>query len=425
MKYFLFALGCKVNSYENSALGEELNSLGHEKTSNPEEADLIVINTCSVTSTADQKSRQHIRKFKRACPKGIVAVMGCYSEKNGQECIESGADIVVGTIGRKKIISHIDEFIKDRKPILDVMKAGRNASYEEFGTVAYSDATRAYLKVQDGCDNFCSYCLIPSLRGNSRSRERSEILFEAKKLVEKGYKEIIITGIHIGRYGYDLYPSYNLSNLLKDIMDLCPGLYRLRVSSLDEVEIDDAFLSLLENYPQLVSHLHIPLQSGSSKVLKSMGRRYDTEAFLNKIERIRKARPDIAITTDVIVGYPGESEEDFLESYSFCEKARFAEIHVFPFSARKGTLAAKMKDTSPEIKKDRVKRLLSLSKKMREEYESSFYGKELEVLFEDFNPEKKIARGHTSNYLLVKKESDVSLHNQIINVLYSPDSKAD
>lgn len=426
MAFYLFALGCKVNSYENDTLRKALEERGEQEAASPEEASLIIINTCSVTATADQKSRQHIRRMRRLSPKAIIAVMGCYSEMHGQESLAMGADIVVGTSSRHRLLEYVDAFLKTGTKICDVKKSVRHESYEEMGQMALSDNARAYLKIQDGCDNFCSYCLIPTLRGNSRSRDKNDALKESHRLFEAGYQEIIIAGIHIGAYGKDLGDgSYRLGDLLKDMLDLSPKLPRLRISSLEESEIDERILDLLRNYPQVVDHLHLPLQSGSASVLKRMKRHYDTQAFLDTLDKIRAIRPEIAITTDVIVGFPGESDEEWKETLAFCEKARFAEIHVFPFSPRSGTYAATLPDTAPDIKEARVHELLALSKRLREDYESRFYGRTLNVLFEDYDPQKKMAYGHSGNYLLVGVPCDEKKHGKIESILYTPENRAD
>jgi len=426
MRFYLFALGCKVNSYENDALREALLKRGDVESQKPEECDLLVLNTCSVTATADQKSRQHIRKFRRLAPEAVLAVMGCYSEEHGRESLEMGADIVIGTASRDKLLSYVDSFRLHHQKILDVSKDVRHFPYEEMGPMAFSDNARAYLKIQDGCDNFCSYCLIPFLRGNSRSRKKEEALRESRRLAEAGYKEIIIAGIHIGAYGKDIGDgSYRLADLLADMLRLSPTLPRLRISSIEESEISEKMLSLLRDYPQVVDHLHIPLQSGSSSVLRRMKRKYDTEAFLRTLSEIRKVRPEIAITTDVIVGFPEESEEEWKETLSFCEKAAFAEIHVFPFSSRQGTYASTLVDTPAPIKERRVHELLALSKKLRSEYESRFYGKKLSILFEEDDVATGFSYGHSGNYLLVKTPSSTPLRGQIREVVYSPETAAD
>lgn len=426
MNFFAHSLGCKVNNYEVAAITKSLIEEGH-KASSLEEADLIVLNTCSVTGQADQKSRQHIRRFRRANEHACLLVMGCYSEAAGEECLSFGADIVLGTSMRNEAIPAWHRYLETKEKIVLIKKNVRHEQYEELGFVLNTEMTRAYLKVQDGCDNFCSYCIIPSLRGNSRSRNRESVTLEAKELVNRGYQEIILTGIHIGHYGADLEPKCTISDLIKDILDAVPSLKRLRISSIEETEINnDEFLGLLRDYPQVASHLHIPLQSGSSGVLKRMRRKYDTESFLTLLDKIRAIRPDIAITTDIIVGFPEESEEEFLETLEFCNKAKFSEIHVFPFSARKGTWAAAVKNqVDPQVKKDRVHRLLEISKRDRKAYEERFYGQTLDVLFEDYDETKKIAYGHTSNYLKVKLPSKRSLHGEILPVDYNEESAAD
>ncbi len=423
-KIYSCTLGCKVNSYETSATCTQFCRLGAVLTSDPTEADLIVVNTCSVTSKAGQKSRQHISSLRKKNPNAVVLVMGCYSQTHGEEVSKLGGDIVLGASNRAKAVEYVETFLKERKPIVDVKPSLRREEYEELGETAYCETCRAYLKVQDGCDAFCSYCYIPILRGNSRSREPRAVIEEAQRLVDRGYKEIVITGIHTGMYGKDLDGDYRLHNLIKSILDKCPGLLRLRISSLEENEIDDAFLNLLKTQPRLVDHLHMPLQSGSSKVLKDMSRHYDTDAFLEKLNRIRKIRPDIAITTDVIVGYPTETEEDFQETLAFCEKADFAEIHVFPFSVRPHTKAALLKDLAPDIKKDRVHRLLELSKRLRKQYESRFYGKEVEVLVEEIFDDGTV-NGHTPNYLLVRFKGDESMRNTVQFTTYDLSTASD
>ncbi len=426
MKFYLFSLGCKVNSYENDLLREELLAEGNLESTSPENVDLIVINTCSVTATADQKSRQHIRKFRRVSPSGILVVMGCYSQKNYDEAASIGADVVVGTSHRKEILSLIKEYQDKKTPIILVDKNNRQEKYEEFGSFALPDNTRAYLKIQDGCNYFCSYCLIPFVRGNSRSRERENILREAKLLVEKGYKEIVITGIEIGFYGMDLGDgSYRLGHLLKDLLDENPTLYRLRVSSLNPSEVDQSFLDVIRDYPSFASHLHLSLQSGSENVLKRMKRPYTADEYFQTLTKIRQIRPDIAITTDMISGFCGETDEEFLESVNFAKKCELSEIHCFPYSPRKGTFAYTLKDLPANIKKERNLALIETSKELREKYREKFYGKEMEVLIEEYNEKEKIGYGHTSNFLLVKVPSEENIHGKILKLIYSKENAAD
>lgn len=395
-------LGCKVNSYESSALKEDFLLDGFKEDGKTE---IVVINTCSVTSVADQKSRQIIRRERRKYPDAIIVVMGCYSQKNADYILkECGANIIVGTSNRNKIVDYVKDYIKSHKNIVDIDADTRQFKYESFKSFAVPDSTRAYIKVEDGCNNFCSYCTIPYTRGIARSRPKDEIINEIKSLIEKGYKEFVLTGIHTAHYGLDLKDT-SFSDLVEEITSL-DGLYRLRISSIEESEIDDKFIELLSKKENIANHLHMPLQSGSKSVLKRMRRKYNVDDFINKVNRIREIRPDIAITTDVIVGFPGESEEEFLETYEFIKKVNFAELHVFPFSAREGTLAATLPDQiDPRIKQERVDKLIKLSEQLQSNYKNRFIGQELEVILEERNKRSGLLSGFTSNYL--KLEADL------------------
>lgn len=402
MKFKLISLGCKVNSYESNAIRQMLFLNGYEESQiSP---DVIIINTCSVTSVADQKSRQIIRREKRNNINSIVVVMGCYSQKNADYVIkECNADIVVGTSNRNKILELIQAFLKTKKPIKMIDDDVRHLKYESFGVFTLPESTRAYIKVEDGCNNFCTYCTIPYTRGNVRSRDKDEIIDEIKHLISQGFKEFVLTGIHTAFYGIDL-KGITFSDLVEEILKI-PGLYRLRISSIEESEIDDKFINLLKNYPNIANHLHMPLQSGSSSVLKRMHRKYNVQDFVNKVNKIREVRPDIAITTDVIVGFPGESEEEFNETYEFIKKVNFAELHVFPFSAREGTPAYEMSgQVDPKVKNERVSKLIELSNVLYDKYFNSFRGKELEVLLEERNKTTGLLSGFTSNYLKISAD---------------------
>lgn len=398
----LVSLGCKVNSYESSALKVILLENGFSDETKP---DIVIINTCSVTSVADQKSRQIIRRERRNNKDAVIVVMGCYSQKNSDYIAkECGADIVVGTSNRNKLVDFIKIFLKERKQIVAVDEESRKFKYESFSTFAIPDSTRAYVKIEDGCNNFCSYCTIPYTRGVARSRPKDEVISEIKELVNNGFKEIVLTGIHTAHYGID-NKECSFSDLVEEICKI-PNLYRVRVSSIEESEIDEKFISLLEKYPQIVDHLHMPLQSGSPTVLKRMCRKYNVEDFIKKVERIRKVRPNIAITTDIIVGFPGETEEEFFETYNFAKLIKFAEIHVFPFSAREGTKAYLMPNkVNPNTANERVHKLLDLNKELMNEYRSKFIGQELEVILEERNKITGLLSGFTSNYL--KLEADL------------------
>lgn len=416
MTYYYFSLGCKVNSYECNALSSLLKQKGYKEDKN--NPDVIIINTCSVTATADQKSRQHIRKFKNNYPSAIIVVMGCYAQGHAKFIFDDiKPDILVGTSNRNRIPELIDRYVLDKKPIFEVEDNPRLFKYEEFAITSCSENIRSYLKIQDGCDNFCSYCLIPYVRGRSRSRSFDSIINEAKELVKIGYQEIVLSGIHVGGYGKDL-DNMSFSKLVKELLDI-DGLYRLRISSIEESEIDDELIRLINTKDNLAKHLHIPLQSGAKATLKAMNRKYTKEEFLNKIKHIKNACPDIALTTDVIVGFPGESDEDFLETYDFIKECEFNMLHVFPFSAREKTLAFKLPNQiSPDIKKQRVSKLLKLSDKLWNSYCDKFISKEVSVLVEQYDEINNVNIGHTSNYLEVKIPSETSCVGKIIKTTY-------
>lgn len=414
MNFKLISLGCKVNFYESAALRNLFMKEGFFESS--DKADIIVINTCSVTAVADQKSRQIIRRERRANPNAIVVVMGCYSQKNAEYVVSNcGANIVVGTSNRNKIIDFINEYIKNKKTIVAINKDTRHLEYESFHTFITPEATRAYIKIEDGCNNFCSYCTIPYTRGQARSRDKQEIIDEITYLIGKGYKEFVLSGIHTAHYGVDLKDT-TFSDLVEEICNI-PGMYRVRISSIEESEIDDKFIELLSKYDCIANHMHMPIQSGSSSVLKRMNRKYNVDDFLKKVERIREVRPDIAITTDVIVGFPGETDEEFQETFDFIKKVGFAELHVFPFSARENTAAFYMKDkVSPEIKNKRVQTLLELSDKLQQEYKSRFIGQELEVILEERNKKTNMLSGFTSNYLKLSIDLPDSYIGKVVPV---------
>ena len=420
-KFKIFTLGCKVNAYESEALAQLFLKEGYidGKDYSNEEIDVVTLNTCSVTSVSDQKSRQHIRRLVKDYPNAVIVVMGCYSQMSSQfvSTIE-GVSVVVGTNNRHLIPSLVEKYLEERKVINIVEDSKRDFSYESLNLSSYSENTRAYLKIQDGCNNFCSYCIIPYARGQLRSRPKNEILEEVSRLVENGFKEIVLTGIHTGKYGED-FDNYHFSDLLKDLLNLKPTVERLRISSIEQGEINDEILDLLVNDKIIANHFHIPLQSGCDSVLRRMNRKYLTDEFYEKLCKIRRIKPDIAITTDVIVGFPGETEEEFKETYEFIKKCEFASLHVFPFSARSGTPAARMSNQiDPMVKKERVRTLLALSSQLQNKYQSQFIGKELEVLFEEYDEKSNTYRGHSSNYILVHQESDENLCKKMKKVVY-------
>ena len=401
MKYFIFSLGCKVNSYECSATATTLENNGYFF--DKENPDVVIINTCSVTHVADQKSRQHIRKFRLLYPNAILVIMGCFAQSHYEYILkELDYDILLGTCNRKHILEYINRFKENGSKIFAVDNNPRKfLCYEELGATACSENVRAYLKVQDGCDNFCSYCLVPYIRGKSRSRDFDQVLNEAKDLIVKGYKEIVISGINAGCYGKDI--GSNIYELVKALADI-PGLYRLRISSIELSEISDELIQLMAKNPRIAKHFHIPLQSGSNKILKQMGRKYTREQFISRVNEIKQIIPDVALTSDVIVGFPDESDDDYMDTVNLLKELQFYQIHAFPYSPREKTKAVDMTNQiNPAIKKMRVNGLIVLDKLLRANFEKRFYGQEMDVLVEKHIPGYDI--GHTSNYLMVRVPS--------------------
>ena len=402
-----YNLGCKVNDYELSAISSLLLERGFvEDSNNPS---VVIINTCSVTATADQKSRQHIRKMQKMFPNAVIAVMGCYAQGN-YEFIkdEIKPTILLGTSHRKDVVELIEKALNEGGSYVNVDENTRQFEYEELGITSYSENVRAFLKIQDGCNNFCTYCIVPYRRGKMRSRSKENVLKEAEYLVKQGYQEIVLSGIHVGGYGQDL-KDCSFSSLVEELSNI-PGLKSLRISSIEESEIDDKLINLIKDKDNLAKHLHIPLQSGANHVLNLMNRKYTREQFIEKVKRVKALMPEVMISGDVIVGFPQESEEDFLDTYKLCEEC-FDMLHVFPYSLRPGTVAARMDgQISPDCKKKRSKVLLELSDKLYEKFASKFIGQDVTVLIEKYDQEKGINIGHTSNYLEVEipiKESKV------------------
>ena len=408
MKTFTtYNLGCKVNAYELSAISSLLIKEGFKEDNH--HPDVVIINTCSVTATADQKSRQHIRKMQKLFPNAVIAVMGCYAQGNHKFIEEEiKPTILLGTSHRKDVIALIQKALKEGGRYTVIEENTRNFDYEELGITSYTENVRAFLKIQDGCNNFCTYCIVPYRRGKMRSRNKENVIKEAKYLVKRGYQEIVLSGIHVGGYGQDLKDT-SFSDLVETLSNI-EGLKSLRISSIEESEIDDKLINLIKEKNNLAKHLHIPLQSGSNHVLKLMNRKYTREQFINRMKEIKKQIPDIMISSDVIVGFPDESKEDFLDTYNLCKEC-FDMLHVFPYSMRPGTVAAKMANQiHPDIKKERSKRLLDLSDELYKEYASKFIDKEVTVLVEKYDEEKGLNIGHTSNYLSVEiplKESKI------------------
>lgn len=414
MKVAIYTLGCKVNTYESEYAISEFIKRGYEIVDFSEFADIYLINTCSVTNTSDQKSRKMIRQARKRNENAVVAVMGCFSQiRENNNSIMDIVDVVIGNNDKSKIVDLIEKFINTKEKVLNI----KDISKEEFDDIElsiFNTRTRALVKIEDGCENFCSYCIIPYTRGKVRSKKPERVLKEVNTLVANGYKEIVLTGIHTGHYGADL-DNYDFSDLLEDL-DKIEGLERIRISSIEIVELNDKFLNMLKRSKKIVNHIHIPMQAGSDHVLKLMNRRYDKKYFMDKINKIKTIRPNIAITTDVIVGFPNETEEDFNETIGFVKELKLAGGHVFPFSSRNGTPAAKMSgQLTKQEKHERCKKLIKVFDELEEKYYKMHVGKDVIVIPETY--QDGYLTGHTDNYLKVKFKGCEELLGKDVNVL--------
>ena len=407
-----FALGCKVNQYESEAIAELFAEKGYEIVGIDEEADVYVINTCTVTNFGDKKSRQLIRKVKRQNENAIVAVVGCYAQTAPKELMEiAGVNLVIGTKDRAQIVEMVEQYDRANgveNHVSDIMK---ERVFEPLSIQKLANRTRAYLKIQDGCSQYCSYCIIPYARGPIRSREPQEVVAEVKRLAENGFKEVVLTGIHVASYGKDRRDT-SLLDILKQVHEV-EGIERIRFSSIEPNVVTEEFAQTMATLPKVCDHFHLSLQSGCDKTLKEMNRKYDTEKYRQAAATLRKYLPKVALTTDIIVGFPGETEEDFRESYAFAEEIGFAKIHVFPYSPKRGTPAAARKDQLLNaVKAERSHTLIQLSDKMAADFLADAVGTDAEVLYERAVGEG-IYEGHTTNYMKVHGRSEVDLTNRI------------
>ncbi|MBF7018569.1 tRNA (N(6)-L-threonylcarbamoyladenosine(37)-C(2))-methylthiotransferase MtaB [Staphylococcus sp. 18_1_E_LY] len=409
-------LGCKVNHYETEAIWQLFKEADYDRVDFETNADVFVINTCTVTNTGDKKSRQVIRRAIRQNPDAVVCVTGCYAQTSPAEIMEiPGVDIVVGTQDRTKLIGYIEQYKQERQPINGVGNIMKNRTYEELEVPYFTDRTRASLKIQEGCNNFCTFCIIPWARGLMRSRDPEKVVEQATQLVDSGYKEIVLTGIHTGGYGQDL-KNYNLAQLLRDL-ETIDGLERIRISSIEASQLTDEVIDVIAASNKVVRHLHIPLQSGSDSVLKRMRRKYSMAHFSERLTKLHAALPGLAVTSDVIVGFPGETEEEFQETYDFIVDHHFSELHVFPYSPRIGTPAARMDDQIDEdIKNERVHRLINLSDQLAKTYASNFEDDVLEVIPEEVGSEEGTLVGYADNYMKIQFKGDESLIGQLVKV---------
>ena len=408
--------GWQASHYETEAIWQLFKEANYDRVDFETNADVFVINTCTVTNTGDKKSRQVIRRAIRQNPEAVVCVTGCYAQTSPAEIMDiPGVDIVVGTQDRTKLIGYIDEFKQERQPINGVGNIMKNRTYEELEVPYFTDRTRASLKIQEGCNNFCTFCIIPWARGLMRSREPEKVIAQATQLVESGYKEIVLTGIHTGGYGQDL-KNYNLAQLLRDL-ETVDGLGRIRISSIEASQLTDEVIEVIANSNKVVRHLHIPLQSGSDTVLKRMRRKYTMAHFSERLTRLHEVLPGLAVTSDVIVGFPGETEEEFQETYDFIVDHHFSELHVFPYSPRIGTPAARMDDQiDEEVKNERVHRLINLSDQLAKTYASKFDQDVLEVIPEEVGDEPNTLVGYADNYMKIQFAGDETLIGQLVKV---------
>lgn len=402
MKFNIITFGCKVNQYESNMMKENMLSSNFFYTEDLNDANIIIVNTCSVTNVADKKCLKMIRRLKREYSNAILVVAGC-SSQNKQSVYESlDIDILIGNRDKSIIDKLIKEYIETEKKYVKFYN-DRNLDFEDMYISDYNH-TRAFIKIEDGCDNFCSYCIIPYVRGSVRSKDFDKVIKEAKELAKHGHKEIVLTGIHTGHY---LNNGYDLTDLINELSKI-DDIKRIRISSIEVTELNEKFLNMLKNNDKVCDHLHIPLQAGSDEILKRMNRKYDLAYYEEKIKKIRSIRPDISISTDIIVGFPYETEELFLNTLEFSKKIKFSKIHVFPYSVRVGTAAAIMKEQVDEVvKKMRVKRLMAVSHMLEVDYYNKFKDKELDILIETCD--NNVSEGHTSNYLLVSVPENIKV----------------
>jgi len=413
-KVAFYTLGCKVNQYETEAMEELFLKRGYTIV-NPEDiADVYVINTCTVTNLGDRKSRQYIRRAKKINKNAIIAAVGCYSQIAPEEVekIEE-VDIIIGTTDRDKIVDLCEEARKEKRKINIVKNVKKHREFEKLNIEKVKSKTRAYMKIQDGCNQYCSYCIIPYARGPIRSRDIEDIIIEAKRLADAGFREIILTGIHVASYGKDI-GNISLLDVIEKVSEI-EGIERIRLSSMEPTFVDEKFMKKAVNIEKLCDHFHLSLQSGCDTVLKRMNRKYTTKEYENIVDLIRKYMPNVGITTDIIVGFPGETEEEFNKTYEFVKKIGFSRIHVFKYSPRKGTPASKMDNqVHGNIKNERSDKLIKLGNELMDNFNSLFIGKVVDVLFEE--EKDGFYEGYTTNYIRVKLKSSENIQGKILPV---------
>ena len=409
-----YTLGCKVNQYETNAMEQQFIQNGYKIVENTEKADIYVINTCTVTNMADRKSRQMLRRVKEINQSAVIVVCGCYAQVAKKELEQiPEVDIILGINEKNKIVQIVEEYLANKDNIIEVADVSKQKEFLDFGYVTYTEKNRAVIKVQDGCNMFCSYCLIPYARGRIRSRKIENVVSEIEKIAKQGIKEVVITGIHVASYGKDFdNENIRLINLLEEINKI-EGIERIRLSSLEPTIVDEEFAQRLSKLEKICDHFHLSLQSGCDATLKRMNRKYTTARYKEATEILRKYYPSANFTTDVIVGFPGETDEEFNQTYQFLKEIGFYKMHIFKYSPRKGTVAEKLPNqVDGNIKEERSRKLIELSNNMQNEKNSQYIGKTVKVLFEEY--ENGYYKGHTTNYMVVKvpeKEQDGFIDN--------------
>ncbi len=388
---------------------------GYEVIEHTKRADIYIINTCTVTNMSDRKSRQMLRRMKEQNQNAIVVAVGCYAQVAKEELKKiPEIDLVLGNNEKLKITDYVEDYIEKNENQIEIEDVMHSKEFYDFGDVTFTEKTRAVIKIQDGCDRFCSYCIIPYARGRVRSRKPESIVSEIEKIAKEGIKEVVITGIHIASYGKDFKNDYRLIDLLEELNKI-NGIERIRLGSIEPLLITEEFVNRLKKLEKVCHHFHLSLQSGCNETLKRMNRRYTIEEFKEIVERLRNTYKDVMLTTDIIVGFPGENEEEFEETYKFLKDIKFYKMHIFKYSPRKGTKAAEMKNqVNGNIKEERSKKLIELSDENEKEYNEKYIGKEVEILFEE--EKEELYKGHTQNYILAYYKTDKKLENKIVRV---------
>jgi threonylcarbamoyladenosine tRNA methylthiotransferase MtaB len=417
MKAAFATLGCRTNQYETEAMIEKFKRDGYEIVDFDEFADVYVINTCTVTNMGDKKSRQMISRARKENGDAVIAVVGCYSQIKPEEVSHiEGVDVVLGTRNKGDVVYWVNRAREEREKIVEVSDVMKDTEFEELDVEEYRDRTRAFVKVQDGCNRFCSYCLIPYARGAVCSKDPEKALAEVRKLADHGFKEVVLTGIHIASYGADLEGGWNLLKLLQEI-DKVEGIERVGIGSIDPQFFTDEAIEATAKLKKLLPHFHLSLQSGCNETLKRMNRKYTTQEYRRIVDLLREKNGDVSITTDIIVGFPGETEEEFEETFGFLESIELSKMHIFKFSPREGTKAATMKGQVDGVRKDeRSKRLIALDEQLEKKFRTRFLGREMPVLYEQkLGKEGSFYEGYTDNYIKVVAESDRDISGEIIN----------